>query len=131
MYPLTEALKGNNKCKLVWSDVCQLSFQTAKSMLTKVVELHHPVPGADVGLTVDASSTHVGAVLHQIVKGNKQPLAFFSVKLSQAEQKYSAFDCELLAIFAAVRHFRFNLEGRPFIVHTDHKPLVLVMGFGY
>ena len=66
----------------------------------------------------------MGAVLHQVVDDAKQPLAFFSVKLSPAQQKYSAFDRELLAIFEAVRHFRFDLEGRPFVVHTDHKPLV-------
>ena len=38
--------------------------------------------------------------------------------------RYSTFDRELLAVFLAVRHFRFLLDGRPFSVHTDHKPLV-------
>ncbi len=37
---------------------------------------------------------------------------------------YSAFDRELLAVVAAIRHFRYMLEGRGFVVFTDHKPLV-------
>ncbi|GFN87946.1 Pol polyprotein [Plakobranchus ocellatus] len=51
------------------------------------------------------------------------PLAFFSRKLSDAEKKYSAFDRELLASYSAVKHFRHFLEGRPFTLYTDHKPL--------
>jgi hypothetical protein len=41
--------------------------------------------------------------------------------------KYSTFDRELLAAFAAIRHFRFVLEGRPFRLLTDHMPLSLAM----
>ena len=44
-----------------------------------------------------------------------------------AETCYSAFDRELLAVFATIRHFRHNLEGRNFFVNTDHKPLTYVM----
>jgi cleavage and polyadenylation specificity factor subunit 1 len=43
----------------------------------------------------------VGAVLQQ-VQDVCQPLAFFSRKLSPAQQKYSAYDRELLAIYEAV-----------------------------
>ena len=62
----------------------------------------------------------VGAVL---ADGTGAPLAFFSKKLSTAEMKYSAFDRELLAVFLSIKHFRHMLEGRPFAVWTDHKPL--------
>jgi RNase H-like domain found in reverse transcriptase/Integrase zinc binding domain len=37
---------------------------------------------------------------------------------------YYTFDRELLAAFLAVKHFRFQLEGRSFKLYTDHKPLV-------
>ena len=63
----------------------------------------------------------VGAVLAQ--GDHHEPLGFFSKKLSPAEQKYSAFDKELLAIYLAIRHFRPHLDGRHFPVFTDHKPL--------
>jgi hypothetical protein len=49
------------------------------------------------------------------------------MKLSPPKTKYSTFDRELLASFAAVRHFRFVLEGRHFRILTDHLPLTLAM----
>ena len=50
-------------------------------------------------------------------------LAFFSRQLIPLQQKYSAFDQELLALYLAVQHFRYFLEARSFTVFTDHKPL--------
>jgi cleavage and polyadenylation specificity factor subunit 1 len=65
----------------------------------------------------------MGAVLQQQVQDVWQPLAFFSRKLCPAQQKYSAYDRELLAIYEAVRHFRHMLEALHFTILTDHKPL--------
>jgi cleavage and polyadenylation specificity factor subunit 1 len=64
----------------------------------------------------------MGAVLQQRVHAAWQPLAFFSRKLSPAEQ-YSAYDRVLMAIYEAVRYFRHMLEARHFVIFTDHKPL--------
>ena len=57
-----------------------------------------------------------------------QPLAFFSKKLEPAQMRYSAFDRELFACVAGIRHFRYMLEGRPFTIYTDHKPLTFALG---
>ena len=46
-----------------------------------------------------------------------------SQKLSPRESLYHTFGRELLAVFRAIRHFRYFLEGRQFCVFTDHKPL--------
>ena len=70
-------------------------------------------------LYVDASTTAMGAVLQQQVQDVWQPLAFFSRKLSPAQQKYSAYDRELLAIYEAVRYFRHMLEAWHFTILTD------------
>jgi len=40
-----------------------------------------------------------------------------------SQQKYSAFDWELLAVVLGICHFRWALEGRVFCVLTDHTPL--------
>ena len=84
------------------------------------MKLAHPDPQDSLSLTTDASLTAVGAVL---AGSDDAPLAFFSKKLSPAEIKYSAFDRELLAVYLALKHFRHMLEGRPFTIWTDHKPL--------
>ena len=42
--------------------------------------------------------------------------------LKLSERNYSTFDCELLAVHQAIRHFRHMLEGTPFIMQTDHRP---------
>lgn len=52
---------------------------------------------------------------------------FFPIKLNNAQQKYSSFSRELLAIYLAIRHYRHILEGREFTVYTDHKPLVYAL----
>ena len=66
-------------------------------------------------------------MLHQHIDNVWQPLSFFSKKLALAETRYSAFERELLAVYAMIRHFRHNLKGREFFVNTDHKPLTYVM----
>ncbi len=43
------------------------------------------------------------------------------------QQKYSAFDRELFACFAGIRHFRYMLDGRRFGIFTDHKPLTYAL----
>jgi hypothetical protein len=126
LQPLTDLLRGNPKT-LVWSEDAAAAFCAAKAALAAATSLVHPLPGAVISLATDASDTHIGGVLQQLSAGSWRPLAFFSRKLSPAESKYSTFDRELLAVFAAVRHFRFVLEGRPFRILTDHLPLTLAM----
>jgi hypothetical protein len=113
LQPLTDLLRGNPKT-LVWSESAAAAFCAAKAPLAAATALVHPLPGAVISLATDASDTHIGGVLQQLSAGSWRPLAFFSRKLSPPESKYSTFDRELLAVFAAVRHFRFVLEGRPF-----------------
>ena len=110
------------KSLLVWSGPQLAAFRESKAALASAVRLHHPDPSLPFSLTTDASGVAVGAVLAQGSDGSK-PLAFYSKKMSSAEQKYSTFDRELLAVFLSVKHFRHILEGRQFTVWTDHKPL--------
>ena len=121
--PLYDSLSGKPKT-LMWGPEQENAFQYSKSALASATCLHHPIPGAALVVTTDASATAVGAVLEQVVDGIHQPLAFFSKKLRLCEQKYSTFDRELLAVYLALRHFHHTLEGVSFTVRTDHKPLV-------
>jgi RNase H-like domain found in reverse transcriptase len=81
-------------------------------------------PHLHLALVTDASYRHVGAVLYQLEGRAWRPLSFFSQKLLPAQSRYSIFDREITAVFAAFRHYRFVLEGRLFHIVTDHKLLV-------
>jgi cleavage and polyadenylation specificity factor subunit 1 len=126
MKPLFAALAGKSKDHnvLVWTPEMAEAFDKTKAALANATMLVHPRPDAAFSLTVDASDVAVGAVLEQRVQEKPwEPIAFFSRQLRPPEQKYSAFDRELLALHLAVRHFRHFLEGRHFVAFTDHKPL--------
>ncbi|GBM69553.1 Retrovirus-related Pol polyprotein from transposon 412 [Araneus ventricosus] len=86
--------------------------------------LVYPSPDARLSLTCDASDRASGSVLSQEENGEWKPLALFSRKLTPAEQRYSVYDRELLAVYASVRHFSYMLEGCNFTIYTDHKPLI-------
>ncbi len=126
--PLTDALKGAPKGALAWTAAMERAFGESKAAMLNAAELAHPSAAADLALTTDASDSHVGAVLTQWVSGSlDRPLAFFFAKLNSAQAKYSAFDRELLACALAVKHFCWMLEGQPFCIYTDHKPLCFAL----
>ena len=89
--------------------------------------LVHPHPNAAACITTDASNVAFGAVLGQFIKGQWQPISFLSKKLTTAELNYSAFDRKRLAVYLAVRHFQYFVEGRVFHINTNHKPLTFAL----
>ena len=108
---------------LSWTQLTTDAFKQAKEMLARATMLFHPKPDALTSIMTDASNKAVGAVLQQKLGADWHPISYFSRKLNVAETKYSAFDRELLAVYLAIKHFRHFVEGRPFHVLTDHKPL--------
>ena len=101
----------------------QQAFTRSKAALAQAAELIHTNPTAEISLAVDASDHHVGRVLQQWSGSTWVPLAFFSRKLTEAKACYSTFDRELLACVAAIKHFRYLLDGQKFFIWSDHKPL--------
>ena len=130
---LTAANEGHTRLSpksnfdLKWNKNAESAFSESKQILANATLLVHPDSTAQINITCGASDVAVGGVLQQFLNGMWQPLSFFSKKLNPAETRYSAFDRELLAVYATIKHFRHNLEGRNFFVNTDHKPLTFVM----
>lgn len=123
LYAMIKPCKRGQSITLIWTPAADAAFIAAKDALSEVSTLSFPTPDADTSISTDASGTGVGAVLQQYVNGGWKPIAFFSKKFNKAETKYSAFDRELLAIYKAIKRFRYFIEGRRFHVYTDHKPL--------
>ena len=62
---------------------------------------------------------------HKMPGGEERPIAFVSCTLSSAERNYSQVD---LALIFAVKQFHAYICGREFILFTDHKPLLTLLG---
>lgn len=120
---LTNTTK-NDKSEIVWTAESEAAFNKAKQDLSDATLLIHPSENAETRVVTDASSRAMGAALEQRESNSWKPLAFFSRKLSTAQQKYSAYDRELLAVYESIKYFRHFLEGRAFKVLTDHKSLM-------
>ena len=58
----------------------------------------------------------MGAVLQQRVQDFWQAHTFFYMRLSPTQQKYTAYDRELLVIYEAVRYIRHMLEAQHFTI---------------
>ena len=58
-----------------------------------------------------------------------RPAAYASRTLSTAEQRYAQIEKEALAICWGCERFNHHLAEREFIVETDHKLLVSVLGY--
>uniref|UniRef100_A0A3P9LGA0 Gypsy retrotransposon integrase-like protein 1 n=1 Tax=Oryzias latipes TaxID=8090 RepID=A0A3P9LGA0_ORYLA len=123
--PLTQLTSINKTYS--WNPAADSAFKKLKSLFVSAPILVQPDVTKQFIVEVDASDSGVGAVLSQREEssGKLKPCAFFSRKLSQAEQNYDVGNRELLAIKLALEEWRHWLEGaeKPFIVWTDHKNL--------
>jgi hypothetical protein len=117
----TKAIKKNGTKQKPWSweSIHQQAFDNVKATITKEVVLAYPDFTQPFEIYTDASTMHLGAVITQ---GNR-PIAFFSKKLSEAQNKYSAAKIELLAIVETLKEFQGMLWGKTIKVYTDHKNL--------
>ena len=132
------ATKAAMRREVEWSVPRVRVFQEAKARLARATLLAHFVPGAPLALMTDASDYAVGAVLEQRVGDLWRPLGFYSSRfkptqmelnrpLQLADAHRSATERELLAAYRTILHFQHLLEGRPFTIFTDHRPLVAMM----
>ncbi|KAJ1095977.1 hypothetical protein NDU88_001126 [Pleurodeles waltl] len=122
--PLRALLKKG--CIFVWEKECVTAFSFVKKCIGKMPTLGHFDVCAKTYLYTDASIKGLGAVLIQKMGQEERAIAFASRSLKEAEQHYSVIEREALACMWAVKHFKFYLWGLPFVVRTDHKPLVQI-----
>ncbi|KAJ9527747.1 hypothetical protein QJQ45_000423 [Haematococcus lacustris] len=95
------------------------AFASLKAAVAQVPMLRLPDHTQPFQVYCDASLQGVGAVLMQ----DGYPLAYLSKKLSSVERNYTTGEQELLALITACKEWRCYLEGVPFTLFTDHKPL--------
>lgn len=121
--PIYKLMSG--KCPFEWTPECEEVRQKVIEILTNEPVLMIFDPQYPAELHTDASAEGYGAILFQIVDGNRRPVAYFSKRTTPAESRYHSYELETLAVVNAVRHFRQYLHGQKFIVVTDCNSLKL------
>lgn len=110
-----------------WTTSCKQSFEFLKNELCKSPILVFPDFGKEYLLFTDASKDAIGGLLAQGTIKKNNPIAYWSRALKGAEQNYSTYEKEALAIADAIKHFRQYLYASKFTVITDHKPLLTML----
>ena len=118
-YPLSDLLKNGEKFQ--FGENQRRSFAALKAALSSEPVLRIFQRQAITELHTDASAKGFGAVLMQKNIGEKlfHPVHYMSRKTTEAEEKYSSYELELLAIVRAVQKFRVYLLGLDFKIITD------------
>ncbi|MCP4240224.1 MAG: DDE-type integrase/transposase/recombinase [bacterium] len=125
--PMTRLTKKDTP--YVWGAEQDKAFEALKEALTSAPVLIYPHLDEPFTVFTDASDLAVGAVLAQFrpdASGGKpleHVVEYASKKLSKPERNYTTTEKECLAIVWAVKRYRHYLEGRRFVVVTDHAAL--------
>jgi hypothetical protein len=81
---------GRNRFPVNLGTGNQQAFDNVKAALAKEVTLAYPDYSEEFEISTDGSKKQLGAVITQ----KNRPIAFFSCKLSEAQQKYSVTEIE-------------------------------------
>lgn len=106
-----------------WTAEAKEAYARIKMMVSDTPILQYYQPSKELLIECDASSKGLGAALMQ----DGQPIGYASRALTSTEQNYAQIEKECLAIVFSVERFHQYTFGRPIIVHTDHKPLEVIV----
>ncbi|GBN96450.1 Retrovirus-related Pol polyprotein from transposon 17.6, partial [Araneus ventricosus] len=116
--PLSDLIRSDNP--FVFEQPQMEAFEKLKKLLTESPVLSIFQQGKTTELHTDASQQGYGAVLLQEAEDGKlHPVQYMSKKITPAEEKYSSYELEVLAVVNALRKFRTYLMGNHFKIITD------------
>lgn len=123
--PLLNLLKKNVQWR--WLDEHERAFNNVKDTYLRVTFLRHADPNLGYYIQADSSGYGIGACLFQKFPEGIGIIAFYSRTLRPNELGYFTTEKELLAILAAIKHWRIYVVGADLTVVTDHKALSFLM----
>ena len=138
--PLQGLIKKDSE--YLWTGTHEQAFQKLKNAVCESTLLSYYDKSKPIFIEVDASGQGLGAVLLQGCVSNEElkqasqtdgkylkfrnilkPIAFASKSLSEAEQRYSNIERELLGVVWAIQHFNHYTFANKINIISDHKPL--------
>ena len=138
--PLQGLVKKDSE--YLWTGTHEQAFQRIKSAVCESTLLSYYDKTKPIFIEVDASGQGLGAVLLQgnvsseelkqasptdgkylKFRNRLKPIAFASKSLSEAEQRYSNIERELLGVVWAIQHFNHYTFANKINIISDHKPL--------
>ncbi|UYV65863.1 hypothetical protein LAZ67_3005743, partial [Cordylochernes scorpioides] len=116
------------------SDKCEEAYLKLIDIITSKPILAIPDESLPYEMSTDASYYGTGAILYQRDMNKRRSLqlrviSYYSYTFSKAEQHYSITEKECLALLKAVKYFRWYLEGKSSVFHTDNRAFILKNGF--
>lgn len=110
-----------------WDTECCDAFRELKKRLISKPILVPFDPKKEYRLTTDASKLGYGGVLEE-VQGNTLVgvVGYFSKTTSGPEKDFQPGELEFLAIIYSLRHFKYLLHGKHFVLRTDHISILSV-----
>jgi len=106
-----------------WTPKCQHSFELLKEKLSATSPVYLPDLSIPFIVTCDASEIGMGAMLWQVVDGERRVVEFMSRNFNDTERRYSTIEREATAIWWALDKWQHFLKGTECTIETDHKPL--------
>ena len=126
--PISDLLKKDCTKELPLPTVKQIeAFEKLRQALISAPILQLSGPKKPYSVDTDACDHQVVAALFQEdEEGFRHPVGVWRRTLLPAERNYSASEREYLAVVCVAQILRPYLEGKHFVVHTDHAALRLI-----
>lgn len=108
-----------------WGPAAETAFHQLKQAFIEAPILTEWDPDLDAVVEADCSRYAMGACLSVWKNTVLRPVAYFSARLSPAQQNYTIHDKELLAVVKALEAWSSMLRSvrKPFTILSDHKGL--------
>lgn len=119
--PLRSLLKKD--ISFSWEHCHEQAFNKLKEMASQRPCLQFFDMNKETTISVDSSQKGMAAILMQ----DGRPCAYASRSLTQAQERYSQIEKELLSCFFGIDRFSQFVYGKHFYVETDHKPLIQII----
>ena len=129
--PLDAWTSQHKRRKIIWTENMNKSFEALKKKAAEDLTLAYPdysQKANKLEVYTDASATGMGGALiqKQWIDGQEinRVIGYASKAFNKAEKRYSTIERELTALRFCVKTFKPFLYNIPFVVKTDHQPLV-------